>query len=453
MKLSRYHVASPPVIDQATGEVKRVIFATRTAEPRIIGDAAWQLIEAGQFDHVPTDVLIELTDIELLVPDSDDELDTILRRNEAAATDDDNLYLVVQPTAWCQLGCGYCGQEHIRRHLNQENQERFIERARSKLAERRYKTLELTWFGGEPLVGMHVIRSMTPRLLALADEFGVDYHGRLVTNGVLLTELNATELVKRLGVNYIEVTLDGTAPFHDARRHTKKGESTFEQIFANVVRLAKRDDLNANLTLRCNVDRRNFNGVSPLLRMLADEGVQKRLAFYVAPIHSWGNDAHLESLSNAEFAEWEIRWFVEMIELGFSPSLLPKRRPIVCFAVQPNAELVDAHGELFNCTEVSYVPRYGKPNVFAIGNLASGEVDGKRRVLGDFNQHVRREEYACHACRMLPVCGGRCPKLWLEGIVPCPSPKFNIETRLLLKLAMSRLQAGPAIEAPVGATT
>jgi uncharacterized protein len=36
---------------------------------------------------------------------------------------------------------------------------------------------------------------------------------------------------------------------------------------------------------------------------------------------------------------------------------------------------------------------------------------------------------------MLPVCGGSCPKQWLEELNPCPPTKLNIEDRLLLALA------------------
>jgi uncharacterized protein len=144
------------------------------------------------------------------------------------------------------------------------------------------------------------------------------------------------------------------------------------------------------------------------------------------------------------FADWEIRWFVEMAELGFGLALLPKRRPIVCFAVLPTAELVDANGELFNCTEVSYVPKYGRPNEYAIGTVAGGEQPGRRQRLALFNERVGRGGYDCSECRMLPVCGGCCPKLWEEGITPCPTPKFNIETRLLLRYALARVDASAA---------
>lgn len=442
MKLSRYHVLSPPVVDGKTGDLKCVIFATRTAEARLISPEAWALIESGQFEQLPREVLTELVDIEILVPDEQDELRLVLQRNQAAIADDDNLYLVVQPTAWCQLGCGYCGQQHFQKRISDADQRLFVERTRKKLEAKRYKTLELSWFGGEPLAAMDVIRALSPQLMQLALEFDVLYTAKVVTNGLNLTPAVATELVGELGIGSIEVTLDGIAPFHDVRRHTKTGKGTFDRIYSNVVALAKRDDLAVNLTVRCNVDRRNYEGVSPLLHMLAEDGVQRRLSFYVAPVHSWGNSAHLESLSSEEFSKWEIKSLAEMVQLGFNPKILPNRRPIVCMAVSPDSELVDANGDLFNCTEVSYVPKYGAPNRYAIGNLATGEMPGKRDVLGDLNDRIDRGEYDCGACRMLPVCGGRCPKLWQEGIVPCPSTKFNIESRLLVKYAMSRLQDG-----------
>ena len=65
---------------------------------------------------------------------------------------------------------------------------------------------------------------------------------------------------------------------------------------------------------------------------------------------------------------------------------------------------------------------------------------GKRDRLGNFNERIRQGEYPCSTCRMLPVCGGACPKSWLEGIEPCPSAKSNVEQRLLLSYALSRLE-------------
>jgi uncharacterized protein len=96
---------------------------------------------------------------------------------------------------------------------------------------------------------------------------------------------------------------------------------------------------------------------------------------------------------------------------------------------------------------VSYVPAYGTPNKFAIGDLARGEEAGRRELLGSFNERVGRGEYPCSSCRMLPVCGGACPKSWLEGYEPCPSALYNIEDRLLLAYALTRTRSDDLLPA------
>jgi len=442
-KLSRFHVVTPRFVDEIDQQAKRVVFATRSAEMFLVDDTAWQTIESGALDTLPLSLLSSLTNAELLVPGDEDELATVLARNNAAARDDDILSLVIQPTAFCQLGCGYCGQEHLPRWLNRKHQDDFLERARAKLASKRFRHLEISWFGAEPLSGVNVMRSLTPRLKALAEQFQCGFGATITTNGLALTEELATEIVNDHAIESLTVSLDGTAEYHDARRHKKNGQATFHSIFANVVAMARREDLDVEIKIRSNVDRRNWEGVVPLLRMLANAGVQKRIKYYVAPIHSWGNDAHTLSLSPREFAVREIEWFCEMVRLGFPVGFIPSLTPVVCLAVQPHGELIDAMGTLFNCTEVSYVPAYGTPNKFAIGHVARGEIPGKRDLLGDFNARVGRGEYPCSSCRMLPVCGGACPKAWQEGYAPCPSAKYNIEERLLLSYAVSRVAEEP----------
>jgi uncharacterized protein len=454
MKLSRYLVTSEPFLDETTGRARRIILGTRTSEIRVLDEASWRDLEGGQLEALPEEYLDDLIDAEILVPDSEDELATILGQNAAACADDDQLYLVVQPSASCQLGCDYCGQSHTSARLSQEDQDRLVDRVRGKLGARAYREFFVAWFGGEPLAGLSVIRSLTPRFRALAREAGIAYGAKMVTNGLALTHDVATEVVAEHAVEHIEITLDGTSEFHDRRRHRKNGTPTFDRIFANLLDLARRDDLEPHLSVRCNVDRRNAEGVSSLIRALAEAGLQGRISFYVASVYSWGNDAHHLALPPEEFARREVGWLAEMVTLGFRPALIPFRKHVLCLATMPEGELVDAYGSLFNCTEVSYVPTYGTPNVYSIGTVAGGEVPGRRARLGDFNERIGRGEYPCASCRMLPVCGGSCPKKWQEGLDPCPSTKRNIQDRLLLHYAVHRLNgraeaAGVAPRTPV----
>ena len=264
-----------------------------------------------------------------------------------------------------------------------------------------------------------------------------------------------------MDVDFIEVTLDGTAEFHDRRRNTKTGKGSFDRIFRNVVALALRDDLKVKLSIRCNVDRQNREGVVPLMRQLVAAGIHRRIAqFYTAPVFNWGNDAGDSNAPTEEFAQWELEWLVEMFKLGFDVPLLLRREKMGCMAHKPTAELVDPHGALFNCGEVSLVPLYEEQpragslpivpssggcgghcpsNRYAIGDLAHG-TNPDRRAFTGFRERVRRGEYPCRECAVLPLCGGSYAEKWADGVTPCPPLKHNLPARLLLAYAAGRIR-------------
>ena len=437
VRLTRYHAVSPLLRDPDTGDPVRVLFVTRSGEVRYLSEMVWSALVRRDLATLDTATLMELVDIEALVPSNEDELATMLARSDAAAADGSTLYMVVQPTAACQLGCGYCGQEHTAARMTDLDQRMFAARIRSRLAQGSFDQLHIGWFGAEPLLGLSVMRSLTARLRNIVAKGGVGYSSKVVTNGLELTGEVARELVENLGVVFIEVTLDGPAEFHDGRRHWKGGHPSFDRIFDNLCAVDALD-LDVQLSVRSNVDRSNAEGVEELMRLLADAGLADRVRFYLAPVHSWGNDAHLRSFSGYEFSQLEASWLARQIELGFTPSLLPGLKPVVCMATTPHSELVDAFGNLFNCTEVSYVPSYGVPNEWQIGHVATAEVAGSRARLGDWNRVIEQGEVPCKSCRMLPVCGGSCPKQWLEGMEPCPPAKYNIAERLVLAYAQEK---------------
>jgi len=436
LKLSSYHVVSAPFIDPVDGAVNRLVLATRSGQVRIIDEGTWQRLLCDAQASLPDTVTLELADIELLVDNDENELKHVLDRHAAAASQSSDHYLVIQPTALCQLGCDYCGQQHTATALSDADQDLIVERTRKSLAHSdRYTTFSVCWFGAEPLLGIAVMRRMTPRLVELAAAANCSYGAKLVTNGLALTPALIEELIGPMGISHIEVTLDGTADAHDARRHNKGGGATFQRIFRNLLALTRHADKGLAISVRCNVDRRNFQTVSPLLEQLAAAGVQRKITFYVASVYSWGNAAHELALPPEEFSAMEMAWLSEQISLGFDPRLIPPVKPVVCMAVKPESRLYDAYGNIFNCTEVSYVPSYGMPNKYMLGQVWNIAKEDKHGRLDGFNQKISEGIYPCSTCSILPICGGACPKKWLEGYVPCPSIKRNINDRLKLAYA------------------
>ncbi|MFC4161893.1 radical SAM protein [Chitinimonas lacunae] len=440
MKLSRYLVASDLLSVARTGFEGRVIFPTRTGRLTTMPETVWQMLQAGQWQALDPTLCQRLQDARVLVAEDEDEFSSVVQENIAAVAGHDVLYQVVQPSAWCQLDCSYCGQEHSRKKLSETHQRDLLDRIRERLASGRYRQLKIGWFGAEPLAGLSVMRSLGERAQLLAREFGCDYSARIVTNGMALTPEVARELSERHQVREAEVTLDGLADQHDRLRFTKTGQGSFAKIFANLQAVCAATEL--GIVVRCNVDRHNAAQVEALIEAIAGAGLAGRVRFYTSPVYAWGNDADQTALGPEEFAQLELEWLALQLRLGFEVGLVPPRRPIVCLSVQRQGEVTDAYGSTFNCTEVPYVPAYGTPNQYQMA-VPVHTIHFQRRPseapalkLRDFNQQLLAGEHQqCAACRMLPVCGGHCPKSWHEGHAPCPSAKRNMPDRLNLLFA------------------
>ncbi|GGB50164.1 radical SAM/SPASM domain-containing protein [Roseibium aquae] len=442
LKLSKYCIASEPFGDFASGDTKHVLLSGRTGEIRVIGAQGWDLLSAPDFsgNDLPGDLRYELMSIEALVPEQEDELTVILDRNRAAQEDTGQFYLVIQPTASCQLGCGYCGQAHTSQKLDDLDTDRLVTMVSEKLETGRFEHFQVGWFGAEPLNALSKIYELSVAFEKAAAKAGCSYGAKVVTNGMKLTVPTALKLAREAGVRLVEITLDGDREFHDKRRFTKKNQPSFDRIYGNLLKVATHPDIDFQINIRANVDEHNVEGVFALIDRLASDGLQERIRFYTAPVHSWGNDAHLQAVELARYAKWELNCLAYLVNRGFRSGLVPNRKNVVCMAAMKNGLLVDAYGEAFDCTEVSYVPAYGSDNTYKIGTLAEGIDANKRKIFSEYLGNVKSGELPCASCEILPICGGSCPKQWNEGLTPCPPTKLNIRGRLLLHYCASKIR-------------
>ncbi len=424
----------------------RILYCTRTGEAVVLSKRIFDLYESKKYNDIPKDIFDKLLKNKAIVPIEENELLEIVNGNKDAISDEQNttLYEVIQPSAMCQLGCDYCGQKHTKDYLNSNLYENLANRIREKAKNGNYKNLYIGWFGGEPLMGLPQMRELTKIFKEIASEYNMGYSSKIVTNGLSLKENIFFDLIQNLNVNSIEVTLDGISKYHDEHRPTKEGKNSFDIIFNNLLKICNLEDfekLGCKISIRCNVDHRNIEGVSPLIKLLAKHNLHEKIAyFYPIGVYSWGNDAHKKSLTKEDFAKMEIDWYIEMIELGFkSLSLIPGRVKKVCLAVSPTSEMYDAFGNIFNCTEVSYVPNYVGTD-YIIGNLKDNpSLESRTKApLVDWNDTLLTDKYPCHTCKMLPFCGGGCPKSWHEDMRACPTPKFNIKEKLMLSYVLSQ---------------
>ena len=61
------------------------------------------------------------------------------------------------------------------------------------------------WFGGEPLLAPEIVESLSQRLIALADERGIEYDAGIITNGYLLDQ-DTVDMLARCKVCALQTT-------------------------------------------------------------------------------------------------------------------------------------------------------------------------------------------------------------------------------------------------------
>lgn len=391
-----------------------------------------------EFDKINVNILSELIDMETIVPVDEIEIDTILECNKAAIEDNTDLGIVIQPGASCQLGCGYCGQKHSKNYMDASMQDNMMERIERKLLTNKFSSLSVTWYGGEPLMALRQIKEISPRLIELAERLNIKYYSNMVTNALSLKPAIFRDLVTIQKVSSFQITIDGDAEYHDQRRFTKESLPTFDIIFNNILAITSLPDfskLGGEIVIRCNADKDNIEGIMPFINKLVGFKLQEKVSFYIAPIHNWGDNDAAEKggLSITDFADLEIDWMLELIKLGFPVKIIPERTKVVCMVVNKESEVYDAFGNISTCWEVPYTPAYDNSDSY-IGNLKfKVPNDDAKAPMRDWNESIRQGKSWCKDCTILPICGGQCPKHWLDGTPACPTYKFNIEDRLVMQ--------------------
>ena len=156
------------------------------------------------------------------------------RRQLAEAISPRTQELIILPTEKCNFRCTYCYEDFEIGKMSETTQralELFLENRVPGL-----QKLDLSWFGGEPLVAKDVVLRLARYAQALCEHHGVVLRGALTTNAYVLDR----ELFEKLLAckqDFFQITLDGWAEGHDVLRKRADGIGTFDFIWQNLLAL------------------------------------------------------------------------------------------------------------------------------------------------------------------------------------------------------------------------
>lgn len=371
--------------------------------PIEVGGVIKQILSEPDADCTAEELAIKLTLIKggFLIHKDTDEIGMLKVNNRESRFHSGSVGYTVLLTKDCNMRCPYCYQAHEMGAMSGEVADAFVELVSRET--QGGKPFSITWFGGEPLLCVDLLLDISGRLSKVAEENKCSAGYSIITNGYLLTDKLAEELVQ-YGCTYAQITLDGPKRVHDTKRVLPGGGPTYDRIVENIGTASER----MQIDIRVNIDKDNADSVDELLDELEAAGLRRKARVYFArigPVTEICADVAGICFGVEDFSKLDSRFNMKKIKRGWGAPLYPPSKGGFCSADSLTGKTICPDGAIFKCwNEVSYPEN-------AVGYL----LDPKLTEAEMMNNRIKWlawdpfEKAECVKCPVLPNCMGGCP--------------------------------------------
>ncbi|WP_291631248.1 radical SAM protein [Clostridium sp.] len=328
-----------------------------------------------------------------------------------------SLNLTIAPTMDCNFRCIYCYEKNNLQnsYMSDETEKNIIKLIKDNFLN--IENLNVAWYGGEPLLGIDRISSLSEAMIDICNKHKINYNASMVSNGYLLNRNNCEKLNK-YKVTTIQITLDGDEETHDKRRFLAGGQKTYRKIIKNLIDCK---DILPRVALRINTDNTN----KELLTELIDDLKKNELLDVVNPYlgHVRNDDECYNEklcLKDSEYAELEYDFQNNILEKGINENplqFLPRRITSFCGADSISAHIIDSKGDLYRCwNDIGNTKK-------VVANINNDEITINSNLTDYLLYDVTNDE-ECNKCKVLPLCMGGCPGT--DGKKNCAYVKYML---------------------------
>lgn len=345
----------------------------------------------------------------IFVCDDADETEAYIRKREEYERSSGEYTITINPTLACNMSCWYCYESHKNMPAMSADVKQSVLLLIDKLlADNKLKKLNLSFFGGEPLLYFDkVVVDIINHAKMQCKAFDAKLSIHFTTNAYLLTD-NVLKQLEGLDVSF-QITIDGGKQVHDSVRKTKGGEPTYARIVEHIHQTLSHG---FPVGVRFNYTAKSIPSFIDVVKDFSHlQQEQKQLVNFTFQRVWQDNEGDADQVGQQ----------VEHIERAFEQAGLfvnNAKSYIVpyCYADGVNTAVVNYNGDLFKCTARDFAPKSKEGTLAADGTLRWNERLRKR-------MSIRHGSDTCLLCRIYPICHGGCSQMKLEasdGISSCP---------------------------------
>lgn len=356
--------------------------------------------ELAEIKEEAQDLLKQLMELQMVCHDDRNEIDYLYYWLNSQRYDTRSLLVTILTTYRCNLACPYCYEQGIglSEKMSEQVQEDTYNWVLKKVEEQNPKLLKVTFLGGEPTLNSDAIDYLATKFHDLSVERGFKFNFHLVTNGVLLTTDKVERWIK-LGMNFVQITIDGVKEVHNEMRPFAGGTGSFDIITERVKDILHNiPDFKIAIRINCNKD--NYQRVPELLDYLGTFEGKDRLFIsfgHLVPYYDESGHANKENLFGNDEEDGKIEVFLarEARQRGFRVHDRTFNGP--CMTIRRGAFLIDPIGDMYNCWN------FVGHKEFVVGSIYEEN-------LSDFYTELIGYDVLkdCLECPYVPICLGGC---------------------------------------------
>ena len=345
----------------------------------------------------------------IFVCDDADETEAYIRKREEYERSSGEYTITINPTLACNMSCWYCYESHKNMPAMSADVKQSVLLLIDKLlADNKLKKLNLSFFGGEPLLYFDkVVVDIVNHAKMQCKAFDAKLSIHFTTNAYLLTD-NVLKQLEGLDVSF-QITIDGGKQVHDSVRKTKGGEPTYARIVEHIHQTLSRG---FSVGVRFNYTAKSIPSFIDVVKDFSHLPQEQKHLVNFTFQRVWQDNEGDAS---------QVEQQVEHIERAFEQAGLfvnNAKSYIVpyCYADGVNTAVFNYNGDLFKCTARDFAPKSKEGTLAADGTLRWNERLRKR-------MSIRHGSDTCLQCRIYPICHGGCSQMKLEapdGISSCP---------------------------------
>ncbi len=363
---------------------------TVTGEMVLLDGEEMQKISALPCDYAPW--MDELIKKHFLVrAESDDmktadTLRTILRT--IGGSKEINAY-VIAPTTNCNARCFYCYQYGTKHeNMTDETADKLVEFIDTHHGS---KEVAITWFGGEPMVGIRQI----DRICKGLKDRNIPFKSRMISNGYLFDESIAKRIKEDWNFTDVQITLDGTEKvYNEIKAYVNPCESPFQRVMQNIEHLI---DNGIKVNVRLNLGFHNADDLMTLAQELVEKFKDRdNLYAYPAMLYDdCGSDPFHFSEGDEErlHEKWKpLAQTLSVLGVKHFKVALPHLISVQCMADGDDCVLITPSGKIGKCEH--------HVNDHFVGDIENG-ITNK----AEFRYYAERTlTPRCGKCVLFPSC-------------------------------------------------